>query len=60
MNALKCRTLGIYNVRARMLESARAIEAGSVHCCKHYSFDFHAITLERSEKNFDLRPAQYK
>ena len=26
-NALKCRTLGVYNVRARMLESTRAIES---------------------------------
>ena len=26
MNALKCRTLGVYNARARMLESACAIE----------------------------------
>ena len=41
MNALKCRTLGVYNARARMLESARAIETqvGSVHCWKCYSFD---------------------
>ena len=37
MNALKCRTLDVYyNARARILESARAIETqvGSVHCWK--------------------------
>ena len=41
MNALECRTLGIYNARVRMLESARAIETqvGSVHCWKCSSFD---------------------
>ena len=40
MNAQKCRTLGVYNARARMLESTRAIEVGSVHCWKRYSFDW--------------------
>ena len=34
MNALKCRTLGVYNAHARMPESARAIETQvvPVHC----------------------------
>ena len=35
----KVQNLSVYNVRGRMLESARAIETqvGSVHCWKHHS-----------------------
>ena len=41
MNGLKCRTLGVYNARARMLESARAIETQVdwLDVLKRYSLD---------------------